>query len=145
MTTLLLRYGAWRIAWTALACGVVLIVAISPAFGASRTGGPEHQSGDNQSCAVSGATPTPVPTPEADEANEANEANEVNGAEGAEADDQGCPEATPARTPRPTRDATPRPTPRPTAHHTAKPPKSGDNQTQVETDNETEQDNESGD
>ena len=59
MSMLLIRFGAWRLAWTALACGVVLIVMIAPAFGAS----PQNGDDEHQSCAVAGVTPTTLPTP----------------------------------------------------------------------------------
>ena len=131
MTTLLLRFGAWRIAWTVIACGVVLIVAIAPAIGATpRTGDDEHDS-----CAAAGVQATPEVENDADEANEAAEGTE---AEGTEADDEDCPEA--AATPHPTPRATPHPTPKPTPRHTARPPSADDDQDEHETERDDEGD-----
>jgi hypothetical protein len=130
MLILLARFGAWRIAWTTVACGVVLIVLIAPAFGASPRVGDDQQ----RSCAVAGATPMPRATPEVGDEDEDADTDTDVGA--AEADDEDCPEATPRATPR----VTPHPTPRPTPRHTAKPPTSDDDGDEHESEHDDEGD-----
>jgi hypothetical protein len=105
MLVFLLKFGAWRLAWSAVACGVVLIVLIAPAFAAS----PRHGD-DDRNCAVAGATPTPRATLGADDEDRDDDEND---------EDCAAASAKPSHTPRPT--ATPRPSPRPTPKHTAKP------------------------
>jgi len=114
MFVLLLKFGVWRVAWSAIACGVVLIVLIAPAFGAS------PRDGDDRNCAVTVATPRPDVTPGADD-EDGDQANEQ---------DEDCP------TPTPTPRATPTPTPRPTPHRTPKPAACTENEQDNETDDD---------
>jgi hypothetical protein len=122
MLVLLLKLGAWRLAWSAVACGVILIVLIAPAFAAS----PRPGDDDNRNCAVAPVTPAARVTPEADD-----EADR----DGAEQDED-CPPSSPkpSHTPRPT--ATPKPSPRPTPHHSAKPASCDDNEADDEADDD---------
>ena len=99
-----------RLLWSSLACGVLLIVLIAPAFGASPRNGD-----DDRQCTAAGATPTPLVTPRGDDEDDRDAAEEQ---------DEDCPEATP----RPTPHATPRPTPRHTPRATPKPASCDDNE-----------------